>query len=79
MLNRLKGVLPAQAYSTMSHSSFAPFPVDEHLHIEHSTSRELLEEPHKLVERLTTRLMRGFGVAERFFPYDDPKNIRERN
>jgi hypothetical protein len=79
LLNRLKGVVPVQAYSTMSYASYAPFPVDELLRIEQSTSRELLEEPHKLVERLTTPLLRGFGVADQVLPYNDPGSIRQNN
>jgi len=78
LLNQLKGILPSQAFSTLSSRSYAPFPVDEQVRIEESNSRELLEEPHKLVERLAAPLLRGLGVADLFLPYDDPKSIYQQ-
>lgn len=36
-----------------------------------TTTREMIEEPGKVTERALGQLMRGMGLQDYFFPYDD--------
>jgi hypothetical protein len=38
----------------------------------------MTDRPHDAVSRLVEPLARGLGVAQRFFPYEDPNEFAKR-
>lgn len=79
LITQLRGLLASQAYNTMSHQRFVPYPADDYIMTIESTTREMTEDPSAVVERLAKRLLRGLGVADRFLPYSDPTEIAQRS
>jgi hypothetical protein len=82
-MDRLRDVVPSQAHSTVDarygYTSITPFPADEYLRFTITTTQELAEAPERVVERLAKPLLKGLGVAPRFFPYEDPGDIERRS
>jgi hypothetical protein len=76
-LDRLKGIHPIQAHTAWATSSHAYQKVD-YFRATRTTSREMSEKPHVVVERLVGALLTGLGVARMFLPYENPADLFQR-
>jgi len=78
-VTRLRGLLPSQAYDEMSYRRFTPYPAEEYSQTTMSTTREMAEDTAAVVARLAKGLLRGLSVADRFLPYEHPRDLGQRS
>lgn len=77
-LDRLKDIRPIQAHTAWATSSHAYQKVD-YFRATRTTTREMSEKPHTVVERLIRALLKGLGVAQIFLPYENPAEIFQKS
>lgn len=60
------------------HEGGRRYPKTEYVNVISSTTQELAGQPAAVVERLTGNLLRGFGVRDRYLPYETLSEIGRR-
>lgn len=73
----LRGRKPSQAYREAIARCF-PFPHDSHTRTALASASDLANRPSEVVQKLLTDFMRALGLANHYFPYDDPRTLEQR-
>ncbi|MFI1241470.1 helix-turn-helix domain-containing protein [Nocardia salmonicida] len=73
----LLGIEPVENHSSLFEGG-RPYPKDDYVGVISSTTQELATQPAVVVERLTGNLLRGFGIKDRYLPYEDPSDLGRR-
>lgn len=63
---------------TRTYSGGRRYPKSDYVSITSSTTQELAEQPASVTERLTGNLLRGFGIKNRYLPYEDLPDLASR-
>lgn len=77
-ITNLRRTLPTEAFSEVGFMEFLPYPTDDYLAMDRTTTRELQESTPSVVQRLTRRLLRSFQVEARYLPYEHPSELLKR-
>ncbi|MEU1523973.1 ATP-binding protein [Nocardia rhamnosiphila] len=73
----LLGIEPVENHSDR-YAGGRPYPKEDYVGVISSTTQELAAQPAAVVERLTGNLLRGFGIKDRYLPYEDPSDLGRR-
>ncbi|WP_372440757.1 AlbA family DNA-binding domain-containing protein [Nocardia acididurans] len=76
-IDRLLNVEPVENHSDR-YSGGRPYPKPSYINVVSSTTQELGHHPAAVVERLTGNLLRGFGIKDRYLPYQTLADLASR-
>lgn len=74
----IEGLPTIESFSRLTIGNTHVYPEPEFLMVTDASAEELNDNPNQVVQRLAAALTRGLGVAERYFPYDSPRDFFRR-
>ena len=79
LITGLRGRYATARYGSSSGYELRPYPKDDYLMMTSSSTREMLDSPPIVVDRLLRLLLRTLGVDRLYLPYEDGAAIQQRN